>query len=97
MTTIMGNSARTFRDSTPLGMMLYWKNIYSNTCVKRPLSKRQKIGLQDKLSLNAGQKYCRISYHLSFKSLFCLFLSGRFTQFYLYITKLLATPQGHSA
>ena len=37
-------------------------NKYSKTwtCVKRPLSKRQKIGFQDQLSLNAGQKYCRM-------------------------------------
>ena len=27
--------------------------------IKRPLSKRPQIGFQDKLSLNAGQKYCR--------------------------------------
>ena len=33
---------------------------YSKTCVKQPLSKRQKIGFQDQLSLNAGQKYCRM-------------------------------------
>ena len=34
---------------------------YSKTCVKRPLSKRPKISLQDQLSLyNAGQKYCRM-------------------------------------
>ena len=33
---------------------------YSKTCVKWPLSKRKKIGLQDQLSLNAGQKYCRM-------------------------------------
>ena len=33
---------------------------YSKTCVKRPLSKRQKISFQDQLSLNAGQKYCRM-------------------------------------
>ena len=33
--------------------------VYSKTCVKRPLSKRPKIGFQDELSLNAGQKYCR--------------------------------------
>ena len=32
----------------------------SKTCVKRPLSKRQKIGFQDQLWLNAGQKYCRM-------------------------------------
>ena len=34
--------------------------IYSKTCVKRSLSKGQKIGFQDQLSLNAGQKYCRM-------------------------------------
>ena len=32
----------------------------SETFVKRPLSKRPKIGFLDQLSLNAGQKYCRI-------------------------------------
>ena len=32
----------------------------SKTCVRRPLSKRPKIGFKDQLSLNAGQKYCRI-------------------------------------
>ena len=35
-------------------------NMYSKTCVKRPLSNRQKIGFQDQLLLNAGQKYCRM-------------------------------------
>ena len=34
--------------------------IYSITCVKQPLSSRQKIGFQDQLWLNAGQKYCRM-------------------------------------
>ena len=34
--------------------------LYSKTCVKWPLSKRLKIGFQDQLSLNAGQKYCRM-------------------------------------
>ena len=34
--------------------------MYSKTCVKRPLSKRPKIGFQDNLSLNAGQKCCRM-------------------------------------
>ena len=33
---------------------------YSKTCLKRPLSKSPKIGWQDQLSLNAGQKYCRM-------------------------------------
>ena len=34
--------------------------VYSKTCVKRPLAKRPNIGFQDQLSLNAGQKYCRM-------------------------------------
>ena len=29
--------------------------LYSKTCVKRPPSKRPKIGFQDQLSLNAGK------------------------------------------
>ena len=33
---------------------------YSKTCVKGPLSKRQKNGFQYQLSLNAGQKYFRM-------------------------------------
>ena len=33
---------------------------YSKTCVKRPLSTRPGIDFQDQLSLNAGQKYCRM-------------------------------------
>ena len=33
---------------------------YSKTCVKWLFSKRQKIGFQDQLLLNAGQKYCRM-------------------------------------
>ena len=36
------------------------KAFYCKTCLKWPLSKRQKIGFQDRLSLNAGQKYCRM-------------------------------------
>ena len=38
----------------------YFIRKYSKTCVKRPLSKRPKSGFQDQLSLNAGQKYCRM-------------------------------------
>ena len=34
--------------------------MYSKTCVKRPLSKRPKIGFHDQLLLNAGQKYRRM-------------------------------------
>ena len=35
-------------------------NIYSKTCLKGPLKKNTKIGFQYHLSLNAGQKYCRM-------------------------------------
>ena len=34
--------------------------MYSKSCVKWPLSKRPKIGFQEQLSLNVGQKYCRM-------------------------------------
>ena len=34
--------------------------LYNKTCLKRPLKKKTKIGFQDRLSLNAGQKYCRM-------------------------------------
>ena len=34
--------------------------MYSKACVKGPLSKILQIGFQDILSLNAGQKYCRM-------------------------------------
>ena len=48
---------------------------------------------EDQLSLNAGQKYCRmlqsfrpsLSYHLLLRSLFCLFLSGCLRHVLLYI------------
>ena len=59
---------------------------YSKTCLKYPSKRRPKIGFQYRLSLNAGQKYCRmpqesilqyfrpsLSYHLSLRPLFCLF------------------------
>ena len=66
----------------------------SKTCVKRSLSKWQKKnGFQDRFSLNAGQKYCKmlqmehfaiqltsLSYQFSLRPLFCLFMSGRFIQ-----------------
>ena len=34
--------------------------LYSKTCLKRSLKKKTKNGFQDRLSLNAGQKYCRM-------------------------------------
>ena len=33
---------------------------YSKTCLKWPLKPKTKIGFQDRLSLNAAQKYCRM-------------------------------------
>ena len=61
--------------------------------------RRPKIGFHDLLSLNASQKYCRmlqesilqyfrpsLSYHLSLKPLFCIFLSDRLSQVLLYIS-----------
>ena len=71
---------------------------YSKTCVKRPLLKRPKIGFQDHLSLNAGQKYCRMLQEehsailLTFIKLpfvikifvLSIFLCGRFTHVLLY-------------
>ena len=37
-----------------------YESKYIKTSVKRPLSKRSKIGFQDQFLLNAGQKYCRM-------------------------------------
>ena len=36
------------------------QKIYNKTCLQRPLKKNKKIGFQYQLSLNAGQKYCRM-------------------------------------
>ena len=33
---------------------------YSKTCLKRTIKRRSKIGFHDRLSLNSGQKYCRM-------------------------------------
>ena len=79
-------------------------HMYSKTCLKRSLKKKTKIGFQDRLSINAGQKYCRmlqgpliklpskdllLSYHLPLRALFCLFLSGRLRRFYCIIPSCL--------
>ena len=77
-----------------------WVKVFRVT-VKPALSghskRRPKIGFQDRLSLNDGQKYCRmlqesilqyfrpsLSYFLSLRLLFCQFLSGRLRQVLLY-------------
>ena len=75
--------------------------MYSRACLKRPLKKNTKIGFQDRLSLNAGQKNCKmlqgehsailltfIKLSLSIKTLCCIFLSGRFRQVLLYTYQL---------
>ena len=70
--------------------------IFGKMCTAKPVlsghsKRRPKIGFQDRLWLNAGQKllqnesilqYFRpaLSYHLSLRPLFCLFLSGRLRQ-----------------
>ena len=36
------------------------KSVYNKTCLKRPLKKNTIIFFQDRLLLNAGQKYCRM-------------------------------------
>ena len=68
--------------------------MYCNTCLKRSFKKNTKIGFQDGLSLNAGQKYSKmlqgehfaklstfIKLPFALRPLFCLFLSGRFRGF----------------
>ena len=40
--------------------LFFMITFYSKTCVIRLLSKRPKIAFQDQLSLNAGQKHCRM-------------------------------------
>ena len=78
------------------------KERYSKTCVKQPLSKKQEISFQDKLSLNAGKKYCRMlkGEHSAILSTFIKLpfvirifvlsiLSSRFTQVLLYHNYLL--------
>ena len=81
--------------------ILDWAVLFGNT-VKPVLSghskRRPKIGLQDRLLLNAGQKHCRmlqgehsailstfIKLPFIIKILLCLFLSGRLRQVLLYI------------
>ena len=41
---------------------------YSKTCLKRPLKKRTEIGFQDRSSLNAGKKYCRMEHSAIFST-----------------------------
>ena len=73
------------------GMYLsyYSAKQYSKTCLKRPLKSRPKIEFQDRLCLMQVKSIAErslgsilqyfpplLSYHLSLRSLICLFLSG---------------------
>ena len=66
--------------------------LYSKTCVKQPLENRQNKDLNDKWQPNEGQKYWSIlqyfwpalSYNWSWKPIFGLFESSRFTQVLLF-------------
>ena len=75
--------------------------IYSKTCLKPPLSKRPKLVFKTNYRLiqvksiaecSKGSilQYFRpaLSYHLPFRSLLCLFLSGRLRQVLLYMHTL---------
>ena len=55
----------------------FW--LYSKTCVKQPLLKRRNLVFKTNYRLMQVK-----SYHLSLRSLFCLFLSGCSTQVLLY-------------
>ena len=41
-------------------LFVHYTTAAPKTCLKRPLKKKTRIGFQDQLSLNAGQKYCRM-------------------------------------
>ena len=75
--------------------------IYSKTCLKQPFKKKTKIGFKTNYCLMQVKsiaecpkgsilQYFRpsLSYHLSLRYLFCLFLSGRLRQGLLYIDSL---------
>ena len=81
---------------------------YIKTCVKRSLSERPTIGVQDQLLLNADQKYCRmlqgehsaicltfIKLPFASKIFVCLFSSSRFTQVYCTFVVLVIFVQSH--
>ena len=54
----------------PLGTAVKVICNYSKTCVKWPLSKRPKLGFKDQLSLNAGQKHCRMLQAMEHSAIF---------------------------
>ena len=72
-------------------------SVYSNTCVlyvclyvcKTITPKRLKIGFQDQLSLNAGQKYCKIKLPFVIKIFVLSIMSCHFTKVLLYVAVVL--------
>ena len=66
---------------------------YSKTCVKWPLSKRLKIGFQDQLSLNAGQKYC-IMLQGEHSAIFLIFNKLQFV-IKIFVLSIYEWPSGH--
>ena len=66
MSTLIDSRPATGADNQPVQVNFTMDSVtppdsrYSKTCVKRPLSKRPKVGFQEQLLLNAGQKQCRM-------------------------------------
>ena len=48
------------RDAKIYQVSFICSSVYSKTCLKWPLKKKTKNGFQYRLSLNTGQKYCRM-------------------------------------
>ena len=103
LSTVMGRCARHVfpkTNSVVMVSMLLFNLITVKPVFSGLSNRRPKVGFQDRSSLNAGQKYCRmlqesilqyfrpsLSYHLSLRPLFCLFLSGPLRQVLLYTNK----------
>ena len=57
---IINTLSQYLEGTTKLTVSVYKNNQYSKTCLKRTLKTKTNIGFQDQLSLNVGQKYCRM-------------------------------------
>ena len=81
--------------------------MYSKTCVKRPLSKRPKLGFKTNYRLMQVKRFAEcskwsilqyfrpiLSCTLLSRSLFCLFLSGHFTQVIRYTWHMRESKKG---
>ena len=91
-------------------MNAVYSSVYSKTCVKRPLSKNHKLVFKNNYHLMQVKSIAEcskgsilqyfqpsLSHHLSLRSLFCLFLSSRFTQVLLYCTYATLSQQHESS